>query len=202
MKILTSLKQIARHIYHVAKVSPAYPNVHPTANLASDAIVTSPQFLYMEEDTSIPSGAVIMNGANGKFIMKKWSFSARELLVICGNHMPVVGVPLIKVTDKMKAELDINHQYSKDVIVEEDVWLGARVTLLAGAHIGRSAIVAAGAIVTGTVPAYSVWGGIPSKFIKWKWTIDEIIEHESKLYPENQRYTREELLLMRNKQNE
>ena len=35
--------------------------------------------------------------------------------------------------------------------------------------------------------------GVPAKFIKFKWSIDEIIYHESQLYPENERYTREEL---------
>ena len=100
-----------------------------------------------------------MNGSQVKFVMKKWSFSARELLVICGNHMPVVGVPLIKVTNDMKRELDVDHKYSADVIVDEDVWIGARVTLMPGVHIGRGAIIATGAVVTHCVPAYSIWGG-------------------------------------------
>ena len=59
----------------------------------------------------------------------------------------------------MKAELDVNHHYSKDVVVDEDVWLGARVTLLPGVHIGRGAIIAAGSVVTRSVQAYSIWGG-------------------------------------------
>ena len=36
-------------------------------------------------------------------------------------------------------------------------------------------------------------GGVPAKFIKFKWTIDEILEHESILYPEDERFSREEL---------
>lgn len=200
MHFIKSLKQLAKHIYHVTKVKPNYPHLHPTAKLGSDAIVTSPDYLYMGEDTSIPTGAVIMNGERGKFIMKKWSFSSIDLLVICGNHMPVIGVPLIKVTDKMKADIDVNHQYSKDVVVEEDVWLGARVTLLAGVHVGRGAIIAAGSVVTHSVPAYSIYGGVPAKHIKWKWNVDEILEHESKVYPPNERFTYEELV--KNRQEE
>lgn len=193
IRIIAGFKQLVLHIYHIVKPRPNYPNLHSTARLANDAIVSSPEYIYMAEDTSIPSGAVILNGARGRFIMKKWSFSARELLVVCGNHMPVIGVPLVKVTDKMKSELDVNHQYSKDVVVDEDVWLGARVTLLAGVHVGRGAIIAAGSVVTRSVPAYSVHGGVPAKHIKWKWTIDEIMEHESKLYPIGERFTQNEL---------
>lgn len=170
-----------------------YPNVHSSAVMARDISVSSPKYLYLGEDCNIAKGAVIMNGSNGKFVMKKWSFSARELLVICGNHMPVVGVPLIKVTDAMKQQLDVDHKYSADVIVDEDVWIGARVTLMPGVHIGRGAIIAAGSVVTHCVPAYSVWGGVPAKHIKFKWTLEEIIKHEKILYESGSRFSEEEL---------
>ena len=81
----------------------------------------------------------------------------------------------------------------KDVIVEEDCWIGCNVTLLAGAHIGRGSIVAAGAVVNKSTPPYAVIGGIPAKVIKFKWTVDDILKHEAILYPENERYTRKEL---------
>lgn len=41
-------------------------------------------------------------------------------------------------------------------------------------------------------------GGVPSKFIKWKWSIDEILEHERHLYPEEKRLKREDLEKERN----
>lgn len=198
MKLMYGLKRLAVHIYNVMnQVKPVYPNVHKTAFLADDARVLSPNDLYMEEETSIPRGAVIMNGPKGKFVMKKWSFSSIDLLVICGNHMPVIGMPLIKVTDEIKKRLDSSNQYSKDVVVDEDVWIGARVTLLPGVHVGRGAIIAAGAVVSQEVLPYAIVGGVSSKFIKWKWTIEEILEHEAKIYPLEERYSRKELEDMR-----
>ena len=195
-KFFIGLKQLARHIYYICKPIPNYPNVHSTARLANDAKVVSPEFLFMEEDTSISDGAVIMNGPSGRFIMKKWSFSSIDLLVICGNHMPVIGMPLIKVTDEIKKKLDVEHKYSCDVIVEEDVWIGARVTLLPGVHIGRGAIVAVGAVVAHDVKPYSIVGGVPSRFIKFKWTIDEIMKHEKEVYVENDRISESDLISM------
>ena len=59
--------------------------------------------------------------------------------------------------------------------------------------IGRGTTVAAGAVVTKPMPPYCVCGGVPAKFIKFYWTIDQILEHESKLYSEEDRYTREQL---------
>ena len=71
--------------------------------------------------------------------------------------------------------------------------IGCNVTLLSGVTIGRGCTVAAGAVVNKSTPPYAVIGGVPAKFIKFKWSIDEILEHESILYPEEERFTREEL---------
>lgn len=86
--------------------------------------------------------------------------------------------------------------YDHDVIIEKDVWIGANVTILAGVTIGRGATIAAGAVVNKDVPPYSVVGGVPAKVIKFYWTIDQIIEHEEKLYPDNERYRRNELQMI------
>ena len=67
------------------------------------------------------------------------------------------------------------------------------MTILAGVHIGRGATVAAGAIVNRDVQPYSIVGGVPAKVIKFYWTVEEILEHEAKLYPDNERYSREDL---------
>lgn len=83
--------------------------------------------------------------------------------------------------------------YDKDVIVECDVWIGCNVTLLSGVHIGRGAIIAAGAVVAKDIPPYGIAAGIPAKVIKFRWTIDEILEHESLLYIEKERFLRDSL---------
>ena len=105
--------------------------------------------------------------------------------------MMVVGKFYRSVTNEDK--LKSGESYDCDVIVEEDVWIGCNVTLLAGAHLGRGSIIAAGAVVSKDMPPYAVVGGVPAKVIKFKWTIDEILEHESKLYSKEERFTREQL---------
>jgi acetyltransferase-like isoleucine patch superfamily enzyme len=52
------------------------------------------------------------------------------------------------------------------VIIEENVWIGDKVTILAGVHIGKGSVIAANAVVTKDIPAYCVVGGIPAKIIK------------------------------------
>lgn len=52
------------------------------------------------------------------------------------------------------------------VTIEDDVWIGARAILLKGVTIGRGAIIGAGAVVTKSVPAYTLAAGNPARPIK------------------------------------
>lgn len=52
------------------------------------------------------------------------------------------------------------------IAIEEDVWIGANSVVLDGAQIGKGAVVAAGSVVRGIVPPYTVWGGVPARQIK------------------------------------
>lgn len=54
------------------------------------------------------------------------------------------------------------------IVVEDEVWIGSNVSVLSGVTIGKGAIIAAGSIVTKNVDAYSIVGGIPAKFIKYR----------------------------------
>lgn len=179
--MLKGIKRLYSHLRNVI-VIPQCPNVHPSSNISSDVDITKPDNLVMEEHCSLGPGAKILN-LRAKFVMKKYSFSGPDLMVVTGNHMAIVGKPMRFVDDKTKDEFDVNHDYDKDVVVEEDVWLGARVTLLSGVHIGRGCIVCAGAVVTKDMPPYSIVGGVPAKVIKFRWTVKEILEHESLVYP-------------------
>jgi len=52
------------------------------------------------------------------------------------------------------------------VILEDDVWLGANVTVLGGVTMGRGSIAAAGAVVTKSVAPREVVAGVPAKVVK------------------------------------
>lgn len=52
------------------------------------------------------------------------------------------------------------------VVIEDYVYLGPRVVVLPGVHIGYGAVAAAGAVVTKDVPAYALVGGVPAKYLR------------------------------------
>jgi acetyltransferase-like isoleucine patch superfamily enzyme len=54
----------------------------------------------------------------------------------------------------------------KGVIIEDGVWIGTRSVVLDGVRIGKNSVIAAGSVVNKSVPPYSVYGGVPAKFIK------------------------------------
>ena len=129
-----------------------------------------------------------ISALNAKFICKGHCAIAEGLTVHTGNHARVVGMYVTDITEANKPE-----GFDHDVIVEEDVWIGSNVTLLSGVTIGRGTTVAAGAVVAKSMPPYCICGGVPAKVIKFYWTIDQILEHEAKLYPKEKRYTRKQL---------
>lgn len=53
-----------------------------------------------------------------------------------------------------------------DIVVEDEVWIGADVTILPGVHIGRCAVIGAGSVVTGDVEAYHIYAGVPARKIR------------------------------------
>ena len=57
---------------------------------------------------------------------------------------------------------------AKPVVIGDDVWIGGRVTILPGVHVGDGAILGAGAVVTKDVPPYAIVGGNPAKVIKYR----------------------------------
>jgi len=62
-------------------------------------------------------------------------------------------------------DLDFKSVYNP-VIINDYAWIGTRAMLLPGVHIGKGAVVAAGAVVTKDVPEYTVVGGVPARPIK------------------------------------
>lgn len=56
----------------------------------------------------------------------------------------------------------------KPVIIGDDVWIGARVTILPGAKIGTGAVVGAGAVVSGEIPDFAVACGVPARVIRYR----------------------------------
>ena len=63
---------------------------------------------------------------------------------------------------------------NRPVIIGNDVWIGASVSILPGVHIGDGAVIAAGSVVCKDVSPYAIVGGIPAKVIKYRFNKNQI----------------------------
>lgn len=163
-----------------------YGYKHPTAWIAPDAVIYNTENLFLGEGCVIYSGSIIMN-LRSRYIVKKRSGSSHNLTVVPGNHLSLVGKWKGDVTDAVKDELLKSREYDKDIVVDEDVWMGVNVTLMNGVHIGRGCIIGGGTVVRSSTPPYSIVVGNPAKVIGFVFTPEEIIEHEKALYSEEER---------------
>lgn len=143
--------------------------------------------IHISSHVRIARYAVIYSTRANVYIGSKVGI-APYLKIISGNHnLTHIG------RFTFDADVDKRPEDDKDVIIEGDSWFGINVTLLSGVTVGRGSSIAAGAVLTKSCPPYSIVGGLPAKVLKYRFTIDEALEHETRLYPENMRYTREEL---------
>jgi acetyltransferase-like isoleucine patch superfamily enzyme len=62
----------------------------------------------------------------------------------------------------------------KDCIIGDNVWIGVNVVVLRGVTVGVGSIVAAGAVVTKSVPPYAIVGGVPARLIRMRYKDNEI----------------------------
>ncbi|MBA2852439.1 chloramphenicol O-acetyltransferase type B [Methanococcus maripaludis] len=92
------------------------------------------------------------------------------------NWISTYPLTLISETpEDLKCENAKGYLKKGDTIIENDVWIGANVTIMPGVKIGSGAVIATGSIVTKEVPPYTIVGGNPAKIIKKRFS-DEKIE--------------------------
>jgi acetyltransferase-like isoleucine patch superfamily enzyme len=99
------------------------------------------------------------------FINSGVSICAQRSVTI-GEGCAIGNYTLIMDTDFHAVEDYRKQGEAEPVVIEEGVWLAARVTVLKGVRIGRGAVVAAGAVVTRDVPPHTLVGGVPARVIR------------------------------------
>lgn len=133
------------------------------------------------------SEGVIINSPEEKIIIIKYCLISVNATIVSQNHVSTVGIPIF-----LLGPSHINDK-REDLIIEEDVWLGANVTLITGTRLGRGCIVAAGALVNKVIPPYAVVAGVPAKIIAVKFSKEQILQHERILYSKEERLSEKQI---------
>jgi acetyltransferase-like isoleucine patch superfamily enzyme len=115
--------------------------------------------IYNPQNISIGRQCVINNGV----ILQ----SCEEGQIIIGNNV-TISYNAILLTCGLELDNYQNNKvhFSKDIILEDKVWISANVTILPGVKIASGAIVAAGSVVTKNVESGAIVAGVPAKVMK------------------------------------
>lgn len=128
---------------------------------------------YIGRGTYIGAGSVLNNTRIGRFCS-----IGTEVRVVLGNHPAhtwvsthpaffsvnkQAGFTFVKANKWYEKKLSGNGNY--ECIIDNDVWIGDRVLILAGLKIADGCILAAGAVVTKDTEPYCIYAGIPARKI-------------------------------------
>ena len=90
---------------------------------------------------------------------------------VIGNHV-MMGEDCTIITRNHKFDrtdipmMEQGFEEEKPVHIGNDVWIGDRVTIMPGVHIGDGCVIGAGAVVTRDIPPYSIAAGVPAKVLR------------------------------------
>ena len=113
------------------------------------------------DDVSIGQDCLFMC-TRAQIILGNHIMFGPNVTVITGGHrIDVIDKYMSEVTNEEKREED-----DKNIIFDGDNWIGANSIILLGVHIGKGAVIAAGAVVTKDVPENMIVGGVPAKVIR------------------------------------
>lgn len=186
--LIRNWRHLLRNLHH------EYPNQNNFGSKPHHSTIAFPchigviSNLFIEDFVKIRYGFTIINAKNESVYIKKYTEIAPDVTIVTNNHRATVSIPQV-----ILGESHINDK-TGDVIIEEDVWIGTRATILAGVTLGRGCIVGANALVNKPVPPYALVAGIPAKIIGVKFSLDDIEKHEKALYPPNERFSHENLV--------
>lgn len=138
--------------------------------------------------TYVSRNCIIQNATIGRYCS-----ISNDVMIGLGNHpMDKFSTSPIFYHFKNCLGLNVvgkNEDYFEDykpITIGNDVWIGARVTIMDGVTIGNGACIAAGAVVTKDVPPYAIVAGVPAKIIRNRATEEEISKYsESKWWEKN-----------------
>jgi acetyltransferase-like isoleucine patch superfamily enzyme len=128
---------------------------HYSVILVCSSRQTSPGPLLILGDNVYIGDHVNLRAAGGVISIGKNVLIANHVSLVASNHGLELGEPIIS-QDWQRG----------DILIEEDVWIGAGAVILPGAVIRQGAVIAAGAVVRGEVESHAIYGGVPARKLK------------------------------------
>ena len=150
-----SFRKFGYYIHdHVAPIAQMHingnPRIHSTASLRCGSNI------YLGLNSHINQYCCIWASENSKILIGDNVLMGPGVKIFSSNHgMSRTDIPM-----------NIQPIKEKDIVIGDDVWIGANSVVVAGVKIGKGSVIAAGSVVTKDIPEYIIAGGIPAKPLK------------------------------------
>ncbi|WP_233095516.1 acyltransferase [Shewanella putrefaciens] len=141
-----------KKFYHFGKNSNVRPGSYiietDKVSIGNNVVIRPHTMIFASPDKSVYSlhvciGDNVLIGSGVHIYVSNHKFDELDKLIIEQGHSPV-----------------------NPVIIEDDVWIGANAIILPGVTIGQHSVIAAGSIVTKSVPRFTMVAGVPAKVLK------------------------------------
>ncbi len=127
-----------------------------------DGAIINRNSIVQSKSGDIAIGNSVSLGANSTVVSWSGIRIGDHALIAGGCYISAGRFDFDDLTKKM-SELD---GYSTGpIVIDENVWIATRVTILDGVHIGKGSIISAGSVVTGNIPPLTVAHGNPAKAV-------------------------------------
>lgn len=152
------------------------------------SLITEKKNISIGKNTTILSDSRIqifnaLTGKEAKIAIGSNCYFGFHITILAGGSINIGDDVLIAsnvlITSEnhgMNPESDISYMNQplecNDVSIGDGTWIGEKVSILPGVSIGKKCVIATNAVVTKTIPDYSMAAGIPAKVIK-KWNFDK-----------------------------
>jgi maltose O-acetyltransferase len=120
-----------------------------------NVFVKHPENIMIGTNTFINYGSCLWAAPKGRIIIGNDVLFGPNVKIIASNH-----------GTSRENLIRLNKWEDDDIIIEDDVWVGANVVILKGVKVGKGSVIAAGSIVNKNVPSFTIVGGVPAKKLK------------------------------------
>lgn len=173
--LLIMNQRLTRPRWYVRLLAPLYQHRAFSAKIYGSVRMDTPPYRrFSIGKRSVVESFSCINNAVGDVVIGDHTRIGLHCTVIgpvtIGNHVNLAqGITVSALNhnfEDTRLRIDEQGVNTSEIIIDDDVWIGANAVITAGVHIGRHSVVAAGAVVTKDVPEYSVVGGVPAKVIR------------------------------------
>jgi carbonic anhydrase/acetyltransferase-like protein (isoleucine patch superfamily) len=111
-------------------------------------------YFEIGEHSFIGPNAVM--GAGGGITIGSHVLMGPDIVISSENHH--FDDPQVRISDQ--------GVFHRGVVIEDDVWIASKAVILDGVTVGHGSVIAAGAVVTRSVPPYSIVAGVPARVLR------------------------------------